>query len=87
MHPDPSSKPGPKARVVLPTSPAECLRRAALAEEGAARVAFEVAHDRLLELADWWRRQAQALVGEPRTFQDRSFTPLDVQSGAQGRDR
>ena len=87
MRANSSSRPGPKARAILPSSPAECLRRAALAEAYASRVAFDVAQDRLLELADWWRQQARALVGEPRAFQDASFTSLDAQPGAKSRDR
>jgi hypothetical protein len=42
-------------------------------------VALELAHDRLLELADWWRQQAQALVREPRTFQEPSGEPTPPQ--------
>lgn len=87
MHPNATSRPGPKARVILPGSAAECLRRAALAEAGAARVAFDGAHDRLLELADWWRQQARTLMAEPGPFQASGFPPFDMQSGAQGGDR
>ena len=87
MHPNAASRPGPKAKAVLPNCPTDCLRRAALAEAGASRVGFDVAQDRLLELASWWRQQARVLAAEPRTFQDASVAPSDVQPGAQGSDR
>jgi hypothetical protein len=36
----------------------DCLRRAALADMYAARVEFQMAKQRLHEIAAWWRSQA-----------------------------
>jgi hypothetical protein len=43
-------------------TPEDCLRRAALADMYASRVDFQIARQRLHEIADWWRSQVDDLA-------------------------
>jgi hypothetical protein len=70
-----TSRSGPKPKIAQTRTPEDCLRRAALAEAYAARVDLDIAHNRLLELAAWWREQARALMREPRSFAGQDETP------------